>query len=949
SPTPDSVAEKGPILEVDLGRTPTAHVRWQARTGPPSEAALFVREGYLWDIRPSSSTLSAVLQYTHAKGSFSKLTLHIPEELAVLNIGVSRLPGDLAEGTSPRLQDWNVTGTGKERHLELEFYRPVSGGVQVMLELVPDHILAGTVVLPFPHPMNARAAEGVGKESLLAYRITGLKSQVDGNQRLTGIEDLPFTEFWRAARMGDPGRDLHAYRISHTPGGTPFVRLKLQPLPDTVQGTQNLTWTVGRHRADFRLIAKLTSPEETLVLAEWEIPRGITLGEVSGAEVRNWSLSENRLQVWLQKPVKTARIQCTGWTTVEESKPPQNPLSSKEAAAIRFNLRPIRLIASPPATTYVQITGVGDLKLKPVNIRHLLPLPDIGKEFENLEFVNDNDDYTGTFVARKESTSFPARLLTLVEVIDRKLTFQTFIEGTIPQGAGRTLTIYLRNWESEDVRLEAPGATWRHEASSGLKEQTFLLSIPQEKAPVYQWKITGRRPLKPGTESRFPDITVDGGRYQERWLAISGKDLRGEDPRGLKPLGNPLPVLAAWPAEAEKIRRSGSAWQVLSPDWHMRLTPFPAAENSAPIQVILADQTAAVVDGRHWVHQVTYWLMYEAGLDLHLTLPANARVFAATLDGTDVSPLQPEANRLWLPLAGAAGTHLLRLKWIVEEDPTQLLRPRLESLKIEGIPDPPTLWTIYVPAGYEVYSPLAASGTVSPAEHDWHRAEAQLQLSAILGERTGGGAGDSFKAQLLTTQERFYRFIRTARHRSVGNPGLDARCKELKERNVKLAASLDFDPIRVQAERQVLQHPGVPEPGFGTSPAGNDRTSAVRESALQPLGMPMYWFSPAQGPGPTVHLIAKAEENRNRALLSSGLLVAFLVSIWLLSFSPRMVSLFPETWPEQLLLLAILGWVWLGSNWISLFLGAVGVIGRLVIAGGWIWNMLDQRKTEEAG
>jgi hypothetical protein len=98
-----------------------------------------------------------------------------------------------------------------------------------------------------------------------------------------------------------------------------------------------------------------------------------------------------------------------------------------------------------------------------------------------------------------------------------------------------------------------------------------------------------------------------------------------------------------------------------------------------------------------------------------------------------------------------------------------------------------------------------------------------------------------------------------------------------------------------------------------------------------------------------VHLIAKAEENRNIALLSSGILVVFLVSIWLLSFSPRMVSLFPLTWPEQLLLLAILGWVWLGSNWISLFLGAVAVIGRLVIAVGWILKLVDQRKTREAG
>jgi len=932
------------VLKVDLGRTDTLHVRWQESTGSQTPPALYVREGYLWEITPASNTLSAVLQYSIAKGSLSKLKIHLPEEMVVRNIGVSRLPGDLAEDRPPRLQDWRVSGTGVDRQLELDFYQPVSGGVQVMLELVPMRVFAGSVVLPLPVPLNTRSAEGEDKQSLLAYRVLGSENHVDGHQRITGIDDSAFADFWRSVRMGDPGRELHAYRFRRSPGSPPFLRLKLQSLPGTPQGVQHLTWTVDKHRANCSLAAKLTSPDGSLMLAEWEIPKGVTLGEVSGPDVRNWSVAGNRLQVWLHKPVEAATIFLTGWTTVEEIKPPKNSVPSKVANNFQFRLQPIRLIGTPAPITYVHITSAQDLIMKTERITHLLPLPDTRAGSESLDFFSVKDDFSGTFTAREGGIGFPARLLTLAEVIDRQWTFQTNIECNIPPGERRTVRIQLRNWDSEDVRLEAPGANSRFEASRPGSGHTWVVAVPPSLSSSHEWKITGRKPLKSGGELQMPDISLEGANPQERWVAIAGKNVRGEDPRGLQTVTTPLPAMATWPEQAEKIRKSGSVWKLLTPDWHLRPVPVPATGSPAPMQVLLTEQTAAVVDGRHWVHQATYWLFYEAALDLNITLPANTRMLTATLDGTAIPHLQPEPGRLWLPLAGAAGAHFLRLQWVLDEEPTRFLRPRLESLKIESIPDPPTLWTIYVPAGYEIYSPTSASNTMPAAEHDMRRAEAQLQFSALLADRISGGAGESFKGQLFTAQEQFYRLLRTAKHRSVGYPGLDARRKELQERNIRLAAANLFEAIRVQAERQVLEHPGVPE-----SIPGNEPLLAAQESILQHGGSPVYWDSSVQSPGPTVHLVSVAEEQRTRAMIYSGLLVVFLVAGWFLSFSPRVISVVRFSWPEQLFLVAIVAWVVLGSNWISLFLGIIGITGRIIIAGGWVLRVLDRGNVATPG
>ena len=132
----------------------------------------------------------------------------------------------------------------------------------------------------------------------------------------------------------------------------------------------------------------------------------------------------------------------------------------------------------------------------------------------------------------------------------------------------------------------------------------------------------------------------------------------------------------------------------------------------APVQAYLTEHTAAVSDGRRWTHQATFWLFHDAGADLNVILPSGAEVLAITLDGESKTPLQPAPTRLWLPLPGGRGGRVVRLAWAFPADRqrTSLVPPFLEGPRLEDVADGPIVWTIHVPAGYDVAEGRLARG-----------------------------------------------------------------------------------------------------------------------------------------------------------------------------------------------------------------------------------------------
>jgi hypothetical protein len=696
-------------LEVDLGRTNTVHARWREETGPVSAPMFGIHEAYLWSIRPDTATLSAVIQYTVHKGAVTTLDLDLPDELEMRSIGAGRLPGEAIEEAAPRLLHWDITKGERQRRLRLTFQRPVTGGVQVMLEMVPRQPLASNFPVPLPAPRDAGPAEGATADHFLAYRVEGLNAHVAGDHlRITGIDPQPFLTFWHSARMGDPGLQVHAYSFRRNQG-SPFLRLILQPRPSRITALEEIDWTLGRRRAVVRLVARLTAPDRDLLFGEWDVPKGITVTEVSGADLRSWSQTGTRLQIWWERCLTAGTLQVIGSQTLTEAMVSKPHAPESKQTPITFSLAPFRAVGTSQVTTYLHVTA-GQLRLQADWVTNLFPLPYSTVVPGEFDFVTQRADYSGQFV------------------------------------------------------LEAAGQ-----------------------------RGTGSSPAVQSTE---------------------------REPRSS--------------------------------------TSQAPVNSSPPVQVVLADRVDSVGDGRRWLHQVTYTLYYEAGMDVTAVLPEGARLAGALLDGSAITCLPLDPKRFWLPLSGTSGKRRLCLKWVFDEQAEPVDHPRLEDVTLAGATDSAILRTIYVPNGY--------------------------RIETVTGEEQRSDA-----------------------------------------------ASLELQ--RVDARRH-----GASPDLLSATPRSPDRRQVfeVRWDDLPEYGTPTYWQAATQTPAPTIRLLRLQEEGCRKSWLLSAAFVLLLFATWLISLSRTAVALVQSFWPEQIVLLGCVVWMWSGAVWISLGLVLMGLIGRLAWLTRWL-------------
>jgi hypothetical protein len=465
-------------------------------------------------------------------------------------------------------------------------------------------------------------------------------------------------------------------------------------------------------------------------------------------------------------------------------------------------------------------------------------------------------------------------------------------------------------------------------------ERLFTVTLPAGVTRQYRLRLSGRAPLGGRATFTLPDVTVAGSAVKGRWLAVTGEEVRAEEARGLDKVGDLAQELRAWPAEAERVRRGGQAWRVRQDGWQLKLTPV-GAPAAPPVQVVLAEQEAAVLDGRRWAHQATYTLFARGGAELHLTLPRGAKLLLATVDGRPETPRQPEPERLWLSLQAGDGVRVLRLRWAYEGNAESLGGPRLQTPVFKDLTAPPVLWTVQAPPGWRL-RPGTEPGQAPPAGAAavaLTRAEAQLRLSALLAEfwQTDEAASRA----LLAAQRRFAWHCRVAAYRlaqegaaAVGRgpkgQGLADWLEELRGQNGQLARQLGFDHFRVQGEKEAVAGAGTGEqaPPGGAAPL-----------ALADRGTPHSWQGTAAA-APRPRLAAAAAEQTRLTLGASLLLVAALAAVWLLAYFRRVAAALRHLLPEQLVLVAAAGWLVFGVSLVAVLLLVVGVGARLVLATG---------------
>jgi hypothetical protein len=463
--TPDA---KGVHLEADLGRPKAVQVRWLQEKSQPQSLLVQVSEVYLWNLKAGADRLLGILQYTVSQGAAATFAITLPDEMEVRRVEVAPLQGG---GAAPHLKEWRVTGPVPQHQLVLEFQVPITTGVQVFLDLVPRRPLGTSIVLPLPTPEGASfAAEG-----LLGYRVEGRQAELVQYQGVTGFNAEEFaTLHWQAAGVDDPGPPERAYRFQRGPGAAPLLRLNLH-LPRSHAGcTQELTWYLGPRRAELHALARLKAPAEELMMVEWEVPVQVRVASLSGPNVRSWSRTGSRVQVWLQRslagPAVETVFELYGWLTPARDQP-----------IIPFRLPGLHIAAAAPQWTVVRVMADPGLALEASDLQNLWPVPDVRPSPADRAYVSKEAVYGGTFAVLPAAADADVRILTLAEVDKANLTFTATLDFQVRQGELRTFTVRLRNWEGPDVRVEAARVAGRREQRKDL-------------APAASpWKLLGKR------------------------------------------------------------------------------------------------------------------------------------------------------------------------------------------------------------------------------------------------------------------------------------------------------------------------------------------------------------------------------------------------------------------------------------------------------------------------
>jgi hypothetical protein len=925
-----------PRVEADLGRDASVLVRWRSRPKAAGPRTLEVRETYLWDLRPPGGALTAVLQYAVTAGDAERFTVALPEGLGVRSVDVGQVGAQPEGPAPPRLKGWHVQAKGTNRHLVVDLQAPVGGEVQVTLGLLPRLPEGpGLLKLHLPTPLDgARPGEGL-LAYVLAYPAEGREPPSARAPELSvaPVAAETFAQAWQRLGLREPVRPAQAYSFRRRQGQKPaLVELTLPPLP--AHARQEVRWRVQPQHADFRLT--LTTARADLTLLEWDVPGNVTVAEVSGPEVDSWSAAAG-LQVWLRQQATgkeaPVRVEVHGWVSYPRPQPGRDGT---------FPLPCLRLRTVPPSLNRVRVSASPELELLPGpdhSFQGLERLPE-GEPQGGLSYRAVQPQYRGEFLFRPSPVTANVRSLGLVEVRDGALAYTGLLDFQIPHGELRFVTVRLRHWEGDAVRVEAPRALQVRQPRGPGGERTWVLKLPPGVTRGYAVRVTGTLPLKAGGKLPMPAVSAPGATAGPRWVAVLGQGVGAEAPPGLKPVKDVAAELQPWPAEAERVRKEGAAWRLVQDDAVLWLVG--RLSGAATVQVLFAEQEAAVTDLRRWVHQATYWLHAGGAADLSVTLPAGARVLVAAVDDTPVAPRLQEGGRLDLSLPGGEGPRVLRLRWVFEAGSEMLASPRLEAPRFKGLAEPAVVWRVDVPAGYRLNPPRRAGDgalPVGPAAAELARAEGQLRLLALLAERLRADPSGAAAAQFAAAQKQFAAHSRHAANllAAPGGPGAGPGGK---------SPSDWLQDLRRRHGRLPRGQGAEGGGGAGAKPAA-EAEAARSFFALPERGLPSFWYGSGPGQAPEVALTALAQDRWRASASATELLLIGLVGVWVLSYLPRALRWVWRLLPEQVVLLGWLGTQAFGLSPLGALLILGGVCARVGLLCVWVQDRLRGRGPDE--
>ena len=700
-------------LEMDLGRVPLVELRFRP-SGSPPEPVVRVQEASLWRISPARATVTTALQYQLVRGSLKRMMVDVPAELEVVQLQVRGLD----KAGAARLRNWTLADSPLPncRRLTVHLLEPTQSGAQLLIECMPRTPPTRTLTLRYP-----QSSERGAIDSQQAFWLSGLQaSEMDLSKLALIPEDQFLKESWRplAGEANAPPPTRAFVRDVKRPNPT-SVRLVLKPAPLPVQAKQDLLWQIGPDRVELQATARLTAAQPGLPLVEWEVPSQLRVSELAGPDVRTWSRSGNRVQVWLNRVATETLVTLTGSM-------PWPGVTSGQVA--KLDLPGLKL-ANATTSSKVVVQSQPSLAVRLGERRNLALLQDRVIP-ESIALQTRSDDFGLSVQVEPAEASVRYRLLSQVQLAERVLQWQTTIRVQ-PQadcvGKPHRFELVLRGWQGQPPRLSGPAGVqtqtitkaeavadaesrWRVEVAS-LPAEGVDLDLTGRLEPAGEWIIPTIDLLHSDglSVSGVPRVAVVGAgltvRQARRWQRLS------QLPVGFTPQLNPA------------ADQSASRWLTHDPEALLHLQALPTQPTPPqPATLELADHTSTPIADR-WLHRSRWLVRLSTTARLELTVPAQVETLAVLVDS---APLKPQPGPA---LTLQPGLHTLSCWWQSREPylgPLHLNPPQ-PTLNGQALNAAQVTWTVLTPPEINVTSPAMPSVARSVAH-----AEAYLRAALAI-------------------------------------------------------------------------------------------------------------------------------------------------------------------------------------------------------------------------
>ncbi len=645
--------------------------------------------------------------------------------------------------------------------------------------------------------------------------------------------------------------------------------IKLE-LPATLPALSlEMRYSVAPAAIDLAGVVSWTAADKVGLL-QLEVPTTVLLTDVRAVgdspTVHHWARHKNLVQIWLQKSASQGAVELLGWL---------KPIPGKD---YRFAAPVVSAPGSRLAGVKLSVRAGADLQLLPEtrknkNVKILDS--DLRRRDVELGVLK-----TWDFSFEREKRLPEVQMLTRVDWHEGRASWQTRAVAYHPLGQFAGMKLIIRNFP---YRLKAP--TGEHLLVKGYQRQgddhIWTLDVkPQVGANQLAFRLGGRWPKGTPAPLALPIVVTQGTKNAPAWFTLEGAAWTSED-RVESVSNHPALRTEAWAGVAPP---ASAIWQardtgVLSVQPLTRLAV-------SPVQIAQAKTWTLLGQPGEWAHVIEWQLLAKESPEISIRLPPGAILAKLMLDDQPTAPILTGDDVIGVSIPETP-TCRLRLFWRYPRGAESLLAPRLETPTLIGIAAPPAQGVFLRPAGLELAGGKSMSAVQSLLA-DVQAAQARL---AWLAAEEGANTPAAREVYALGA-----RALRFAEYRQAFGSNAQEVLKARK-------AWSEIEPPRGE-----------------TSPAEARQTLRLRA-----LGSPAYWSSADPAPGivpereSAVPVIAPIYRE------SAALILACLV---ILSFLPTGLRWLVATWPEQMVLAALMAAAMGGVTLMAGIAVALALVGR---------------------